>query len=114
MAKPYRNKKIARYIHDNLVCCITGAPNPDPHHIIGHGFSVMGSKAPDYLQMPLCHRLHRELHDKGWKAFEAKYEVCQKVLVTETLLNLQDHKVINCDEIDLPDWFHYLKDFFNE
>lgn len=84
-SRVYRNKKISEYIREHMHCPITGRPNPAPHHLIGYGFGGMGTKAPDYLQMPLCHMLHQELHDKGWKAFEAKYGVCQKEMALSAI-----------------------------
>lgn len=106
--KIYRNKKIAKAIQENCVCCITQRPYPDPHHIIGHGYSATGIKAPDWTQMALTHELHQELHNHGWKAFEAKYGRTQKSMVAETLSNLHVMDVIDLNilnlEIELPDW----------
>ena len=115
-SRVYRNKKIGEFIRSGEVaCCITGSTHAVVnHHIIGHGYSGMGTKAPDWAQMALTHELHDELHRHGWKAFEAKYETCQKVMVTETLLALHAHGVIDTNELDLPEWFNYLKDFFND
>jgi hypothetical protein len=42
------------------------------HHISTGG---MGTKCSDYETAPLCHEHHREIHDKGKKIFQAKYEV---------------------------------------
>jgi len=103
-SRVYRNKKISEHIRKELVCCITGQPNPAPHHIIGYGYSGMGTKAPDFLQMALCDSLHRELHDKGWKSFEQKYGRTQKSMVAETLSKLHADRVIDCLELDLPEW----------
>jgi hypothetical protein len=102
--KPYRNKKIARAINEHCVCCITGAPNPDPHHIIGHGYSGMGTKASDCYQMALSHEMHMELHNKGWKAFEAKYGRSQQGMVAETLARLHSIGAINVADLPLEDW----------
>ncbi|MGL4682174.1 MAG: DUF968 domain-containing protein [Hafnia alvei] len=44
-------------------CCGCGARADDPHHIIGHGLGGMGTKAHDYLTIPLCRACHRKLHD---------------------------------------------------
>ena len=102
--KPYRNKKIGQYIRESLVCCITGRANPVNHHIIGHGYSGMGTKAPDFLQMALSHELHTELHDKGWKSFESKYGYTQKELTAQTMWKVHAGDVINLTELDVPDW----------
>lgn len=69
-----------------IVCVITKTRNPVNHHLIGHGYSATGMKAPDLLQIALSHKLHTELHDKGWKAFELKYGRSQWSMVAETAL----------------------------
>jgi hypothetical protein len=102
--KPYRNKKIAKAIHENCVCCITGRPYPDPHHLIGHGYSGMGTKAPDWAQMALTHELHTELHNHGWKAFESKYGRTQKSMVAETLFKMHCDGFIDVAELPVDDW----------
>ena len=104
MSKPYRNKKIGEYIREEMVCCITSKPNPVNHHIIGYGYSGTATKAPDFLQAALCHELHTELHDKGWKAFEAKHGVTQKQLVAQTMWAVHSAGVINLNELDAPAW----------
>lgn len=108
MPKPYRNKKIAKHIQREMVCCITGAPNPDGHHILGYGFSGMGTKAPDYLQMAISHPLHVEIHQRGWKGFETKYGRTQKSMVAETLAKLHADGVVNLRQLEedygLPKW----------
>lgn len=115
-SKVYRNKNIGNAIRSGAVaCCVTGS-NIEivNHHIIGHGYSGMGTKAPDWAQIAITHNLHQELHNHGWKAFEEKYGVDQKVMVVETLLTLHANRVVNINELDLPEWFHELKDFFND
>ncbi|CAH9016738.1 putative protein of unknown function DUF968 [Vibrio phage 242E40-1] len=115
-SRVYRNKKIGEFIRSGEVaCCITGSTYAVVnHHLIGHGYSAMGSKAPDFLQMAMTHDLHQELHQHGWRAFEEKYGICQKVMTTETLLALHANGIIDTNELDLPDWFNELKDFFND
>jgi len=103
-SRVYRNKKIARHIQQELNCCITGAPYPDPHHIIGSGYSAMGSKAPDWTQMALSHHLHQELHQHGWKAFEAKYGRTQKSMVAETLAKLHADQIIDLYQLEVDGW----------
>lgn len=105
-SKVYRNKKISKHIRENIVCCILGTPNPAPHHIIGNGYSGMGTKAPDFLQMALHPSLHQELHDKGWKSFELKHGRTQKSMVAETLAKLHADRVIKMDELYLPCWVY--------
>lgn len=109
--KIWRDKNYGKWIHENLNCCVTGEPLPDPHHIKGEGYGTV--KAPDFLQMALKHELHQELHQIGWKAFEEKYGVNQRVMVVETLLGAHAGGRLNIDELDLPEWFHELKDWFN-
>jgi hypothetical protein len=93
-SRVYRNKAIGKHIREEFVCCITEQPYPVNHHLIGCGYSGMGTKSPDYLQMALCDSLHRELHDKGWKSFEKKYGRTQKNMVAEI------------EEFSLPDWLY--------
>lgn len=104
-SKIYRNPKIGRWIREQMFCFITGQPNPVNHHIIGNGFSGIGTKAPDWAQMPLCHRLHMELHDNGWRSFESKYGVTQKEMISETLQELCLIGLVDIDELGkLPEW----------
>lgn len=110
--KIFRDKKYGKWIHENLNCCITGEPLPDPHHIKGEGYGTV--KAPDYLQMALKHELHVELHQIGWRAFEEKYEVTQRVMVVETLLSAHAKGYFDINQFHLPEWFHELKDYFND
>lgn len=110
--KIWRDKSYGKWISENLACCITGSTeNVTNHHIKGEGYGTV--KAPDFLQMALKHELHQELHQIGWKAFEKKYAVQQRVMVVETLLGAHAGGRLNIDELDLPDWFHELKDWFN-
>lgn len=108
--KPYRNKKIGEYIRSGQVaCCVTGSTyTVVNHHLIGNGYSGMGTKSPDWAQMALTHELHTELHSYGWKAFEAKYGRTQKSMVAETIGFLHAMDVIDLNEIDLshgiPNW----------
>ena len=91
---------------------LLATPNPDPHHIKGEGYGSV--KAPDHLQMALSHTLHQELHQIGYKAFEEKYEVNQRVMVVETLLTAHAKGRLDLNELDLPEWFHELKEYFND
>ncbi|MBL0581666.1 DUF968 domain-containing protein [Aeromonas caviae] len=57
-----------------LPCVLTGSrEGVEAHHVVGHGMSVMGSKAHDIFTFPLAHQPHMELHRMGWKAWEAKH-----------------------------------------
>ena len=105
-SKVYRNKAIGKHIREELTCCITEQPYPVNHHIIGCGYSGMGTKAADYLQMALCDPLHRELHDKGWKSFEKKYGRSQRSMEAETLVKLHADCVIDIENFILPDWLY--------
>lgn len=68
-----------------LPCVVTGqTEGVEAHHIIGHGLSVMGSKADDLFTFPLCHQAHMELHNKGWQQWEQVYG-CQLDHVVKTL-----------------------------
>ena len=75
MARPkpqyIRSEKWLRWVKTQpCVCC--GKQADDPHHLIGHGNGVMGSKADDLDCIPLCRIHHNELH-QNVKAFEEKY-----------------------------------------
>ena len=64
--KPWRNKKYIAWVKTHP-CIVTRLPADDPHHIIGHGFSAMGSRAPDWAVIPLTRKEHNDLHrDLDW------------------------------------------------
>ena len=102
----YRNKKIGEHIRSGVVaCCITGSNYAIVnHHLIGHGYSGMGTKSPDWAQMALTHELHQELHDKGWKSLEEKYGRTQKSMVSETLAKLHSEGLVNVFDLPIEDW----------
>lgn len=104
--KPYRNKKIGEYIRSGQVaCCIAGSTYAVVnHHLIGNGYSGMGTKIGDWAQMALTHDLHTDLHSYGWKAFEAKYGRTQKSMVAETLAKMHSAGVINLFDLPIDDW----------
>lgn len=104
--KIYRNKKIGEFIRSGeIACCITGSTYAVVnHHIIGHGYSAMGTKAGDWAQMALTHELHQELHNHGWKAFEVKYGRTQKSMVAETLLALHGLGLVDVNELPIDGW----------
>lgn len=105
-SRVYRNKKIGEFIRSGEVaCCITGSTHAVVnHHLIGNGYSGMGTKAPDWAQMALTHDLHSELHNGGWKAFESKYGRTQKSMVAETMAKLQSDGVIELYSIPYDVW----------
>lgn len=105
-SRVYRNKKIGEFVRSGEVaCCITGSTYAVVnHHLIGHGYSAMGTKSPDWAQMALTHELHQELHDKGWKAFETKYGRTQKSMAAETMAKLQSDGVIELYNIPYDTW----------
>lgn len=45
----------------------------DAHHLIGHGYSGVGTKAPDFLAFPLSREAHENLHHYGWERWEAQH-----------------------------------------
>jgi len=51
------DKKYLKFVR-SLPCCVCDNPDSVPHHLIGYGYGGMGTKAPDYLAMPLCLRHH--------------------------------------------------------
>lgn len=55
----------------SLPSVISGG-NAEPHHLIGHGHSGMGTKTSDYWTFPLTRDEHQELHS-GWKVWEEKH-----------------------------------------
>ena len=57
----------------SLWCLICGNPMCSWHHVIGHGYSAMGMKAPDEMTFGLCDKDHRDLHDHGWPTWEEKH-----------------------------------------
>ena len=66
-----------------------------PHHIEAGG---MGTKCDDTKTIPLCAKHHRELHDKGKKAFQETYGVDFEKLVGI----YQDMYEIDKEVIDMP------------
>lgn len=67
--KAIRSQKYIDWVK-SLPCVISGMPADDAHHLIGHGYSVMGSKAHDIWTFPLARGEHSELHRIGWKEWE--------------------------------------------
>jgi hypothetical protein len=84
MNKPARDRKYLNWVK-SLDSVISHRPADDPHHLIGHGYSGMGTKAPDYLTFPLTRDEHTELHNIGYKAWEEIYG-SQWKFVAETML----------------------------
>jgi hypothetical protein len=67
----------------SLPCVITGEAGCEAHHLIGHGFSGMGTKSHDLLAFPLSHLQHMSLH-KDPKQWEQRHSD-QRDFVLETL-----------------------------
>lgn len=59
------------------VCCISGEPDADIHHVdrIGMGHNRHKVDHSLYRRMPLARRFHAECHDIGQEAFDAKYHL---------------------------------------
>ena len=77
LGKPKRQRwECAAYLAfvRQLPCVVTGQrEGVEAHHVVGHGMSVMGSKAHDLMVFPLAHQPHMELHRIGWKSWEAQH-----------------------------------------
>ena len=67
--KPWRNKKYIAWVKQQP-CIVSRKLGVDPHHIIGHGFSGMGTKSPDWAVIPLTRVEHDRLHNNlgYWEA----------------------------------------------
>jgi len=59
--KPWRSKKYIAWVKQQP-SIVSHLPADDAHHIIGHGFSAMGTKAPDWATFPLTRQEHDSLH----------------------------------------------------
>lgn len=59
------------------ICCISGRPNADLHHVdkIGMGNDRTKVDHSNYRRMPLAREFHIECHDIGQEAFNDKYHV---------------------------------------
>lgn len=66
-------------------CCYCGNPNSEPHHVIGMGSGIMGSKADDIHTIPLCREHHDMIHNTSttidWDPVRFQ---CFRVLSTQT------------------------------
>lgn len=91
--KPTRKKDKA-YIEwiKSLRCCVTGKPDPDPHHCNESGCGGMGSKSSDRRTIPLSHALHAELHQHGSQTFSSKYELDYEVIIKELNMRYDKYK----------------------
>lgn len=69
--KPPRDSKYLAWVK-TLPSVISQRPADDPHHLIGHGYSGMGTKTSDYWTFPLTRDEHQDLHS-GWKVWEEKH-----------------------------------------
>jgi hypothetical protein len=76
----------------SLPCLITRRPGPnDPHHVPKKGHAAEGQKTDDTRCIPLCHRLHVELHTIGRDTFAAKYGLDYEAII-ERLNKLWEEK----------------------
>jgi hypothetical protein len=67
--RPYRSKAYLEYV-SGLVCCGCGQPADEAHHVISAGIGGgMGTKASDFLTLPVCRKCHDEIHrdSKKWE-----------------------------------------------
>lgn len=77
--KRVQDKKYLKWMKAHL--CLMWNPWAKDRHcqgqVISHHISTggMGTKCSDYETVPLCNEHHREIHDKGKKIFQAKYEL---------------------------------------
>ena len=73
-----------------LPCCISGMRSVTVHHIVGHGQEGQGTKASDFLTIPLGPEFHlpqfpEGIHAIGYREWEKRYGD-QMVFVAQTLL----------------------------
>ena len=62
----WRSKKYLDFVRTQP-CAICGRPSDHAHHIIGiGGMGGMGTKAPDYMTMPLCVAHHTAMHNSDY------------------------------------------------
>ena len=54
----------------------------------------MALKGYDLTAIPLRHDLHQELHDRGWRSFEDKYNMSQLAQVVLTMLRAERDGII--------------------
>lgn len=71
-SKPTRNRDYLHWIKEQP-CVVCGHPVSDAHHLIGHGMGKMGGKNSDLMAFPLCRACHDDLHNRGWRTWEAHH-----------------------------------------
>ena len=54
-----------------LPCCVCGNTEVQVHHLVGRGLRGMSQKASDWFTIPLCFNHHHNLHQYGWREWEA-------------------------------------------
>ena len=84
----------------SLPCCVTGiiGESIDPHHVIGSNWLTgkgVGKKGSDLTCIPLTHNLHSEIHNIGWRTFEAKHNMSQLEMMIQTILQAEKDGIIN-------------------
>ena len=96
--KPYRSKKYREWIKA-LPCCVTGNQADDPHHISGFGLSGMGMTPSDYFAIPLCRRLHTDLHSQGIDRWHDLYG-SQAYFLADTLQLAIDSEKVDLERLE--------------
>ena len=76
------DKKYIEWIK-SLNCCVTGARDPDPHHVNPQGGGGIGTKCSDRRAIPLSHFLHQEIHQIGKITFAEKYDLDYEDLIAQ-------------------------------
>lgn len=87
--KPWRSKKYTEWVKQ-LPSVVSRRPADDPHHLVGHGYSGMGTKVSDIWTFPLTREEHTELHLIGYKAWEDLYGSQMKFVIETIELAVQE------------------------
>jgi hypothetical protein len=81
--KPFRSKRYTDWVK-SLPSVVSGRPADDPHHIKCPGFGGT-AKCSDLFTIPLTRDEHDEFHRIGWKSWEEKYAIDQRVAAMRTI-----------------------------
>lgn len=87
--KPWRSKQYTDWVKQ-LPSVISQIPADDPHHLIGHGYSGMGTKVSDIWTFPLTREEHTHLHNIGYRRWELKYGSQWKFIAETIELAMQE------------------------
>lgn len=87
----------------SLPCCVSDIQGEtvDPHHIKGYSHILNGGgalKISSLFCIPLEHELHMELHDKGWRTFESKHNICQLEVAAAVITGAVEFGIIKIDK----------------